>query len=450
MRRWGKCLGMRSSPCPSPTLDGEALLPKSKENTLDSILRNCSRMRNLQISPEAAQVLDEIESAASQLMRASGSNMVAPTQEQAEWMQLCPRGGRLVHTHVCVVTRGRLEDMFMGRLYVGECGIAVQETSGMFAGGRETALNTGFLSWDCIESMEIEKSEVQLHFCCCGPEMVSQELRLQLGSGAECTRLKQYWFQFGVWDKGSPGGMSATFAFHSFSASMVFDGMGSDQTFPQRQYSPPFMQEAKAPITASFLKDSEALPTLAVLHDKKPLCSRSIEGVTLESVQRLFEQNDNWFLCQFQAKVLQGREITATPWTEGQLIQGTQVRRVSLKVPSPEDVPKAVAKVIGFPPDVECSLVARLHCTDSQVALVMQSCSLNVPYGDCQKIEDVIVVTPDGDGAVKISKWIKMVFLKMPFAIKVAKGFLESQLKIEGQKTFDKFVDLIEKLAKES
>jgi hypothetical protein len=266
-------------------------------------------------------------------------------------------------------------------------------------------------------------------------------LRLQLGMSVECDRLRQAWTHY----------KKDEVAFHSFLSvvSSLTENQNEDgvrhmmNSQMMRNGLRTFQLKAEAPITQTFYvaTDSLALPSVS-----EPLCKVRFPSVSLETVRRCFEKDNDWFLCRFQMEALKASELSVTPWTQGQLVSGSLVRRVCFKLPAPDDVPKAVARVIGFPPVLDSVLIARLHCEEDQITLLMHSMSLNVPYGDSQKVEDVLQFTADKDGGITVEKHIKMVFSQnLPWTLGIAKSFLQQKVKQEGASTWNLMTDLLQK-----
>jgi len=423
-------------------------------------------MRAFALPPEAVKLLVEIEEKAGKLRHFctitrphadsfGGRLWPRPSPaEQAEWSKLAPTGGRLIHIEACIMTQGlSSEEWFMGLLFVSEAGIAAQGTSGIFLGSQEAAYSTGLLPWHTIEDIELISLEVRVHSTALPRDSDNGSLRLQLGVLAECERLKQTWYSF----------TSNNFHFHSFdSLEYEFgsfekfdsayggDSFAGDSHFVRQVSYPlnPFHKPADLPITKSFLAASDDLPAQGAFKDTKPLCSKHIPDVTLEQIRKLFEADDDWFLLRFQKEVLKAHEVGATPWTKGKLVPGTMVRRATSLIPPPPDLPPALQKIMGFPPALDCTLIARLHCTDSQVTLFMHSCSLNAPYGDCQRLEDVLVVSDHEGGGITVSKWMKVVWVKSaPWPLRMAKGILEKKVQDDGKASFDEFNKLLRKNA---
>jgi hypothetical protein len=403
-------------------------------------------LKNQNLSPEAAQLLADIEQHADRLMplvKLPGKRLPQiwarpPPQEQAQWLGLQNQGGQLLHTQVCIVTAGASSDEWcMGQFFISEKGIAVHGASGEY---QAASLCTGLLSWDSIQGIESEKSEVKITLN--QSTFAHNMLRLQLGIAAEGNRIRQAWHHYSL-----PTEDNDQFQFHSFTSCNDHcdeDLFAADDCLkPHRNgRMAGFRLQADAPITTSF----HAKPVCSdqAFHEtmgKGPICTGNLANVSLETVRRCLEKDDDWFLCRFQTEILKAFDFSVTPWTQGQLIPGTLVRKMDLKLPAPDDVPKAVAKMIGFPPVMDSVLMARLHSTKDQITLLMHSNSLNVPYGDCQRIEDVLVFTPDENGGVNVAKWIQIGWIKaMPWTLSLAKSFLQSKVTQDASKTWDQMM----------
>mmetsp|Transcript_2645 Transcript_2645/g.4894 ORF Transcript_2645/g.4894 Transcript_2645/m.4894 type:complete len:479 (-) Transcript_2645:384-1820(-) len=404
------------------------LSKQSNRSGLDSIVYGCEMLRSFNLPPKALQLLAQIE-ASTQRLTSMVSTVVdesnpgiwtSPTsEEQWFWHRLQPEGGRLLHCQVCVVTYVPSEEWFMGRLFVSENGLAFFQ---------DTELCIGLLKWCSIEDMECDKSVARIHVK--QGLLASSCLRLHLGLAAECSRMRQAWTFYAL----------ATMSF----LTGCDDSETADEDARQKCLAA-YHRKAEAPFTPSFQVATRALPSRPNLADAIPLCSGHIPNATLDIVRKVLEKDDDWVLCRFQANVLHAHDITLTPWSQEQLTPRTAVRRVSFKLPAPDDIPKTLSNMIRFPKSMDSQLSARLICDVHEISLVMHSFSLNVPYGDHQRLEDVLVFTPDAYGGIRVSKFMKVVWLKsMPWALRAAEHLLESKVKQEGLSFFSHFMDLMQ------
>jgi hypothetical protein len=208
-----------------------------------------------------------------------------------------------------------------------------------------------------------------------------------------------------------------------------------------------FLQKALAPIRDSFLQATKAVPAEGTrFKGTKPLCSCHLKNATMQSVRSAVEQDHHWFMSRFQVEVLKAHDMSITPWTQEEGMQGTSVRRSKYKVPRPDDLPKALANMIGFPAIINSVTLARLHCTDDRITLVLQSAATNVPYGDRQRVEDVLVFTAHPSGGVSVSKWMTgFRMAALPWAIRMSGPLFDSKVKADAKKTFDPLVSIMEK-----
>lgn len=422
----------------------------SSAAAVDSILQGVELLRRYKLTPEATQMLEQIERGADQLLPIMNAGL-APSiwktpspQEQVEWQQLNPIGGKLLHTQVLIFAAGlSSEEWFMGRLFVSERGVAVQGSMGTIAHRKEAQVSSGLVPWECVADMEQDTLQQTVLIVHLKPGTLDQsELRLQLGMSAECDRLRQAWDHYKNHED---------IDFHSFLSVVSGISENHNQDGVRNMINSQVMRnglrsfhlKADSPITQTFHVATKGLAQVPNLSG--PLCSVHFPNVSLETVRRCFEKDNDWFLCRFQIEALKASELSCTPWTEGQLVSGSLVRRVCFKLPAPDDVPKAVARVIGFPPVLDSVLIARLHCEEDQITLLMHSMSLNVPYGDQQRVEDVLQFTADKDGGITVSKYIKMIFSKdLPWTLGIAKSFLNMKVKQEGAGTWDKMTKLLE------
>ncbi|CAK0796484.1 unnamed protein product [Prorocentrum cordatum] len=133
--------------------------------------------------------------------------------------------------------------------------------------------------------------------------------------------------------------------------------------------------------------------------------------------------------------------MRASPWSEGRRVPGSLVRRLQFSFPAPDNTPRMVQRLIGLPEWMDSSMLVRMKTTEDQLTLVMSTCSHNVPYGECSRIEDRLHFTPDAArGGVAVAKWIGLVWVKsLPWALGPAAGFLEKQVHDQAKETWGKF-----------
>lgn len=403
---------------------------------------------NGELPPSVAALVHEIEANADRLMPFMSNNGdLDPTiwpspdpREQSDWIQVCAFGGRLLHCQGCIVAIGQSsEEWLMGRLFVSDRGVGIQGSSGACLGTFEVALWTGLLAWQNIEAMELGNSEISLYLVK-GSSFRDNTLRLQLGAEKDFERLKQAWEHYVVME---PPPKFFSFATASRATFSMEDGIGPlNGSRISARHSCSSHIKADAPFTTSFVHATNALPES--MQYNQPLISERLPDVSLDAMRRILQKDDDWFMCRFQIDVLKASEIRATPWTPAQVVPGTMVRRLNFKLPKPDDIPKAVANVIGFPDILESALAARLKCEDDTLTLHMHSCAFNAPYGDHQRLEDVLVFRADGEGGISVSKFMRIVWVKaMPWTLNMVKGVFESKVKADGTSTFSQFLGLI-------
>lgn len=434
-------------------------------NGLDSILQGCRSLRQLSLPPAAIELLANIETNADALKEhvKSSGDVVEPisdetliwpnptSQEELNWSMIRPGGGKLIHTQLCIVAAGpSSEEWFMGQLFVSERGISVESSSGIFDGRQDLAPSLGLLPWESIEGVENDDIIVSIKL---KEELRNlQLLRLQVGAPAEADKIRRAWTYYYI-NVDTQFLSFASFSHRATHFATMCEGSFAEERrdtitpFLKRSAQRSFFQSADAPITNTFLQASKELPAQEDNSSNPPLCSGKLTGCTLAKVLEHIARDDDWFLCRFHKDISEARDLVATPWTQGHVIAGTSVRRISFKFDAPKDIPKSLAKMIGFPPVIDTTVVARLQSTDNDLTLFMHSCSLNVPFGDYQRIEDVLYFKANDEGGVDVSRWMGVKWVKaIPWRLLPIKNFLEKKVKVQGA---DLFVDLLKIMQKE-
>lgn len=362
-------------------------------------------------------------------------------EERAEWEEMWPNSGNLLRTQVCLGAEGaNCEEWFMGRLFVSDVGFAFDnatESSDTSPGGFSEHLHADFVSWTDVTKLEIgTRNEVLLVI----KEGVSSitHLRLQLGFALEKQRLLE------IWNLCKEGSKTADYPLYTFVAPAggLDQNMQDNMDMGKTDLGIPFEP------TESVLRIVSVLPSVQQMQRdyKLPTFEAHFRDATMASVQAAMKyvSIDQWPMTRFQKTALKSYDIVATPWSDGIRMPATLVRRINFKLPVPADLPKSLARMIGIPPVIDGLMVARIKCTPEEITYTMQSCSLNVPYGDCHKMEDVMHIRPHPDGGIALSRWSDIKFVKaMPWHLSAFKSFLEMKVRAEQVATWPLFEDIL-------
>lgn len=385
--------------------------------------------------------------------------------DEIHWRDTCTNGGPLLRTQVCVAAVDDVEEWFVGQLFVSEYGVLFEDSGGM------SGLETGLIRWTDVKqwaeiggaSSTSGQSEVTLTL---HDAKRFNKVRIQLGFDLDCKCLHEVWRlcrsenksvgrDVSECDQFSSFTLGKTFAFHgednchsfvtAHSSSDSFNVMASQKQ--HRALGEQLVRKLRSQPTGSVLNAVEVMPTPAEVQKTPPLITGVMKTVTLTQVRAMLEQDEAWVLERFQKDILEAWDITSAPWSEGVRTPGL-MRRLRFKLAPPPDTPKAVARIIGLPKFFDNTMVARLSFADNEVTLITHTVTTNVPYGDAQRCQDVIVFAADSEGSVTVTKWTQIICVKsMPFFLSAAKSFAEKKVQSMAKETFGAFVNLLETTA---
>lgn len=427
--------------------------PDTSKASVEMILKCCETLASMTLPVGAAQHVSGIRREAARLsgllLDAGKQTTYQPTklpwarpllEERAEWEEAQPDGGNLLRTQVCMAADSfASEEWFMGRLFVSDMGFAFESsTSSTFISPEnDQHLQSNFVKWADVTKLTMGSSSNEV--CLVIREGASSltQLKLQLGFDLERQRLQEIWnvCKANSRRNTSPLEMAPLYNF------------GKEQgEAPEAPISKPASEEFMQ--TASFVQKICILPSVRnVKANSQPVFAARFADATMASVRAALEKQDmdQWPMAIYQKEGLKAYEVELSPWTEGVRMPGVLVRKMTFKIPAPADVPKSLSRMVGLPPFFDSVLVCRLKCTPEEITYVMHCCSLNVPYGDCQKVEDVLNFFPHPDGGIGLSRWTGLKWVKpIPWTLAAAKSYLGQKVLSEQKASWPQFQNILQ------
>lgn len=163
----------------------------------------------------------------------------------------------------------------------------------------------------------------------------------------------------------------------------------------------------------------------------------------MEALRECLDKEE-WFMEGFQREVMKIRDMRWEPFLEATYKPGVKVRRCTYVMPLPQDLPRAVASIIGLPKESRMTTVYCLKITNDEITLVYQTHTHDVMYGDKFRAQDLHVWRPLADGGVEYRKWSSAVWLdSLPWTHGVVKSAINAKTVQTGRETVENFVSFI-------
>lgn len=137
---------------------------------------------------------------------------------------------------------------------------------------------------------------------------------------------------------------------------------------------------------------------------------------------------DDWVMNKFLCEVLGTHDMRWEPFMEPARTPGVKVRRCRYMMPLPQDVPRAVASIMGMPKESNMTTIYHMKITDDEVLLVHQTITHDVLYGDKFRAQDTHSFRPCPEGGVTYKKWSEVVWLAaLPWTHSIVKSAVDSK-----------------------
>lgn len=160
----------------------------------------------------------------------------------------------------------------------------------------------------------------------------------------------------------------------------------------------------------------------------EPTFAERIAGLSLAQVKSALEPDACVLSEWWSAAPLSSYDLVSDPWAPApQAAEGVAtVRRIRCLMPMPEDVPRAVAAVVGVPKVSAATVMFALQVLDDgEVRLTSQAAMHDVMFSERARVQERHSFRAHVDGGVEYRKWCDVVFLEpLPFGFGVARAFM--------------------------
>eukprot|EP00933_Yihiella_yeosuensis_P037756 TRINITY_DN31750_c0_g1_i1.p1 TRINITY_DN31750_c0_g1~~TRINITY_DN31750_c0_g1_i1.p1 ORF type:complete len:465 (-),score=72.61 TRINITY_DN31750_c0_g1_i1:81-1475(-) len=452
-----RLLGRRSHTHSDPLLcSGDVTCQVSQQDaqnlaraSINRILRECNDLAELTLPADAMQILVELRRNARALQDRLGRvepGMVLPwarppPEEQVLWDRLCPDGGRLLRTQVCVASEGDArEEWYIGQLFASFGGL-------LFQGASEQDMRTGLIRWTLVKGIEISRTcdTLTMHEAevILADTFPMKSLRLQLGSGSSSDAS---WLQK-AWQLSESAAAYQNLEISAFSFSGADrQEFASFESFGSEDENQDVEDDEATPSDAgdrnSFMADVASMPS-EMTPVGKVIWERRLENATTSTIRTLLEAED-YIFDSYLRDTLKCTNIRTTPWIPERGNPESLVRRSQYVLPLPQDVPPAVSKLLGVPSHADVTTVTRLHSTSEEILLSQRTCSKGVPFSENFIQGATLQFLPHVDGGVVLSFWSQNSWIGLPWYAAPVKPFVDKKVTDEAIASSDAIGNLFD------
>lgn len=170
-----------------------------------------------------------------------------------------------------------------------------------------------------------------------------------------------------------------------------------------------------------------SLPASAAPAGEDPVWSDVLRGISMDAIGRAFESND-WPLVGVWQKQ-ECTEIKLSRWVESSYVPGTLVRKVRYRMPLPQDLPWAIARMVNMPKESMLTSAFRWKRTEEELVLVSEVLTEEVMFGPNFRVIDITTFREaGGGGGVLCKKFINVVWVTdLPWSAKSIKEIIEKK-----------------------
>eukprot|EP00928_Gymnodinium_smaydae_P035396 TRINITY_DN24916_c0_g2_i1.p1 TRINITY_DN24916_c0_g2~~TRINITY_DN24916_c0_g2_i1.p1 ORF type:complete len:487 (-),score=122.49 TRINITY_DN24916_c0_g2_i1:224-1582(-) len=194
------------------------------------------------------------------------------------------------------------------------------------------------------------------------------------------------------------------------------------------------------------LKAAQDLPRPDQVVNKEPVFCKQMPGVSVPAVRDVLNR-DPWMLRQVLELGVKGYDFQPSKWTDGTRVPGSRIRGMRFSMPTPDDIPSAVAKLQKIPPELSASIVVRMVGGKDDCVLLEQTAVPEVPFGENFEVLVTHCFKPYGEGGnagVNYYKYAKVVWVKEPsFALRWIKGIIEKETMSKASVTGENFAKVL-------
>lgn len=406
--------------------------PSSARDAIEGLNVSYKKLAALALPPGGAAALASLRKVIRELQGlVEGSKMPVALpwsrplpEEQEHYEAKCPEGGLLLRSQVCVAAEGNpAEEWVMGVLFVSDRGVLFEGGGGLLP----QALNTGLVHWSNITAIEHRgvANGGQSSFSPREMTLTIKDgsiacLQLQLSVTKDCDWIEEAWRACREHGHVRPGNLGdievgASFQFHS-----VADNEGET---PRSASSVSGAAPAGRGMTASLTRASDNIPDDGTKGGTMVFEEYWAE-VSLQHV-RLGLEADDWTMSRMIKEKSNPEKFVSEPPVQSRSTPGLTVRRTRFLLTLPQDVPRAVASLVGSPEKSNVTQVLAYRSSDDELSVVMQAVTHDVPFGEDFRVQEMYKWRSQPEGGVQFQCWSQIVWTRqLPWTHGVLKSFV--------------------------
>merc|ERR1711915_499632 len=108
--------------------------------------------------------------------------------------------------------------------------------------------------------------------------------------------------------------------------------------------------------------------------------------------------SEDWPITKYYAEKHNAFDFVGPPWAKAKRVPGTYVRRLSFRMPLPDDIPKAVKMLVNLPETTAVDVLYRMAFNASCMVIVQQGQSHDIPFAEYFRLQELQVFRPDPSG----------------------------------------------------
>lgn len=439
--------------------------PITAQEALDSLKASYEKLAALSLPAGGAGVLADLQKNIRELQGLIQGAKVPVSlpwsrplpEDQEQYEAKCPEGGLLLRKEVCVAAEGHpAEEYAMGVIFISDRGILFEGGGGLSWRLDQEVLDTGLVKWTDIMAIEhrgLEGWENNLlpSFRHKRTRSVPRGmtltikggrityLHLQLSISQDCDSIEETWRVCSGHTQVSPGALGDTEVDASFQFHSVAVNEGEMQSSALRASGPSPVEQvdvaAERPrsMTVSFKNASEDLPDDGAAGGTLVL-EETWTTVPLQQI-RMGLDADDWTMNRMIMEKLRPENFVSEPPVRSPTKPGLVFRRICFLLTLPQDVPRAVASLVGSPEKSNITQVIAYRASDDELSVVLQSITHDVPFGQDFRVQEMYSwkSLPTG-GGVKFQCWSQVVWTtQLPWTHGILKSFIAKKAAAESK-----------------
>lgn len=202
--------------------------------------------------------------------------------------------------------------------------------------------------------------------------------------------------------------------------------------------------DGAADMTNSMMGNAMSLPDVDDVQSDAPFFKEHLPHVTLRDIRKLMRVSP--FLLENLFSQEGAYDMSVFNWQESSSTPGTFVRGLRFMIPMPKDLPAALAKLVPVPTVTRATIVVSLKEAEDEVAMVYQTCTHDVPFGEAFRVQETLRMTPDEAGGITLDRWVEVAWVKnLPWGLGMVKTVVDKQVKSKAHGSHARILALLQR-----